>query len=68
MEPAAPVLRWGMLTFIYRCPVTGLKVQGWFGDGPPADEGEVYEAVTCLACTRTHLVNPKTGRVLGAGD
>ena len=29
-------------------------------------EGEVYEALTCMACRRIHLVNPKTGRVAGA--
>jgi hypothetical protein len=34
-----------------------------------ADEGEVYEAMTCPACTWVHLVNPATGKVLGAdGD
>jgi hypothetical protein len=54
-----------MATFIYRCPATLLKVQGWFADEPPAGETEVYETVTCLACTRTHLVNRSTGRVLG---
>jgi hypothetical protein len=25
----------------------------------------IYEAVTCIACQRTHLVNFNTGRVLG---
>jgi hypothetical protein len=27
----------------------------------------VYEAVTCLACARIHMINPKSGKVLG-GD
>jgi len=27
-----------------------------------------YEAVTCLACTRVHLVDPRTGKVLGADE
>jgi hypothetical protein len=56
-----------MATFIYLCPATGLNVQGWFADEPPAGEGEVYDTVTCLACTRTHLINRSTGKVLG-GD
>ena len=56
-----------MTTLIYRCPATGSNVQGWFADNPTADEGEVYEAMTCPACTRVHLVNPVTGKVLG-GD
>jgi hypothetical protein len=24
-----------------------------------------YEAITCLACKRVYLVNPKTGKLLG---
>jgi hypothetical protein len=57
-------LRSSMATLIYRCPATRLKVQGWFADeAPPAD---AFEAVTCLACTRTHLINRSTGRVLGS--
>ncbi len=26
---------------------------------------DAYESVTCLACTHVHLVNLKTGKVLG---
>jgi hypothetical protein len=57
-----------MATLIYRCPATGSNVQGWFADNATADEGEVYETMTCPACTRVHLVNPVTGKVLGADD
>jgi hypothetical protein len=42
-------------------------VQGWLADDPSGDEGDVYETVTCLACTRVHLINRTTGRVLGVG-
>jgi len=50
--------------FLYRCPNTGLYVQGW-------SESEAldllsYESVTCLVCERLHMVNVKTGRVAGA--
>jgi len=57
-----------MPAFIYRCPQTGLKVQGWTADNSTEDEAERFEAVSCLACTRVHLVNSKTGKVLDADD
>jgi hypothetical protein len=57
-----------MALFIYRCPSTGLNVQGWIADDPTEGEAESYEVVTCTACTRVHLVNPKTSRVLGADE
>jgi hypothetical protein len=54
-----------MAPIMFRCPATGLSVQGWLADDPSVTEGEVYETVTCLACTRLHLINRATGRVLG---
>ena len=57
-----------MATFLYRCPNTGLRVQGWVADDPTEHNDHSYEAITCLACTQTHLVNPKTGRVIGDDD
>jgi hypothetical protein len=58
-----------MATFLYRCPTTGRNVQGWLADDPNENEGEsTFETVTCLACNRTHLANPLTGKVLGAED
>jgi hypothetical protein len=63
-----------MTPFLYRCPVRGLRVQGWFADSP-SDTGrevfaepvsaEVFEGVTCLACGQLHLVNPRTGKLAG---
>ena len=53
------------VVFVYRCPNTSLNVQGRI-DGELTDhEADCYEAVTCMACTRVHLVNPKTGRLFG---
>jgi hypothetical protein len=52
-----------MPTFLYRCPNTGRNVQGFIADEPT--ENDSYYPVTCTACTRVHLVNPKTGKVLG---
>jgi hypothetical protein len=37
-------------------------VQGWIAD--KAISGETYESVTCTACGRVHLINPKTGKIL----
>jgi hypothetical protein len=54
-----------MAPIMFRCPATRLSVQGWLADDPSVGEGEVYETVTCLACTRLHLINRATGRVLG---
>jgi len=54
-------------TFLYRCPNTGLQVQGWIADDPEKGEG-FYEAETCTACGAVHLVDPENGNVLGADD
>jgi len=53
--------------FLYRCPTTGHKVQGFVrGNAGSTDGTATYETVTCLACKGVHLVNPNSGRVLGA--
>jgi hypothetical protein len=56
-----------MPPFLYRCPNTGYRVQGFVADDT-SDDGERYEAVSCIACDRLHYVNPKTGKVLGEDD
>jgi len=46
--------------FVYKCPNTGFNVQGFIADEPtPAG----YHPVTCLACTRLHLVDRETFKV-----
>ena len=57
-----------MATFLFRCPNTGLKVQGWVADDPSEGDDNTYESMSCAACAQLHLVNPKTGKVLGGGD
>jgi hypothetical protein len=55
-----------MAPFIYRCPYTGFRVQGWASNEDESERaGDVYEGVTCLACGRLHLVNPNTGKTAG---
>jgi hypothetical protein len=55
-----------MDTFLYRCPKTGHKVQGLVRANARSADYTVYETVMCLACNGVHLVNPSSGRVLGA--
>jgi hypothetical protein len=42
------------------------NVQAWVADDRE-DDDLTYVEVTCLACAPAHLVNPKTGEVLGSG-
>jgi hypothetical protein len=58
----------GMAAVLFRCPNTKLRVQGWLVDNPTKADGETYEPIVCTACTRAHLVNQKTGKVLGADE
>jgi hypothetical protein len=56
-----------MPPFIFRCPNTGFRVQG-FGPEDDWSEGagdDVFVGVTCLACGSVHLVNPTTGKTVG---
>jgi hypothetical protein len=53
-----------MSTFLYRCPNTGYRVQGLVAE-ETSDDSESYEAITCIVCQRVHLVNPRTGKVVG---
>jgi hypothetical protein len=57
-----------MATFLYRCPRTRLRVQGWAADDRNHPEKQSYEAVTCLACGGVHLVNPASGKTIDDDD
>jgi hypothetical protein len=57
-----------MATVVFRCPMLGVHVQGWFADDGSENGGEVYDTLTCAACRQVHLVNRASGRVLGAAD
>ena len=54
-------------TYLYRCPNTAQTVQGWSAE-EMTDEDISYQPVACLACAQTHLINLKTGKVLGANE
>jgi DNA-directed RNA polymerase subunit RPC12/RpoP len=51
-----------MLSFTYRCPRTGQEVHGHVV--VELINGQTYKLVTCTACGGTHLINPKTSRLL----
>jgi hypothetical protein len=53
-------------TRVFLCPNSGDRVPGWFADN--GSDSETYEVVTCLACRQVHMVNPETGKVLGADE
>lgn len=55
-----------MITFLFHCPATKLRVQGRSDDDKPSDDMETFIEQLCPACRRVHLVNPKTGKVLGS--
>jgi hypothetical protein len=57
-----------MAPFLFRCPNTGFQVQAWAANDDPEDDQETYESVTCLACGALHMINPKTGKLLGSDD
>ena len=56
-----------MGAFIFRCPATGQSVQGFVAEDVSSN-GETFVSIECLACTRFHLVNPNTAKVVGEGD
>jgi hypothetical protein len=53
-----------MPPFPYRCPNTGLRVQGFIAE-EVQDDTDRYEPINCLACQQVHYVVPNTGKVLG---
>jgi hypothetical protein len=57
-----------MPAILFRCPTTGSHVQGWIVEDVTDANEYTYETVTCPACQQAHLINPKTGRVLGGAE
>ena len=56
-----------MATLLFKCPSTGMTVQGWLCDEDP-NEADTYEAVSCPACAHVHFVNRGTGKTLNATE
>ena len=52
-----------MAPFLYRCAYRQERSGVELGE-----DDLIFIHVTCVVCARGHLVNPKTGRVPGAGE
>jgi len=50
-------------TIAFLCPNMGVWVESSFAD--TEDSHEIYERVTCLACRQLHMLNLRTGKILG---
>jgi hypothetical protein len=57
-----------MTPFFYRCPNTGVQLQGWAADDGAENAKEIYEGNHCPVCDKLHFVNPQTGKVLGIDE
>jgi len=63
-----------MTSFVYRCPNTKAMVKGFVvvEDIPEhfnfEPEDGPYESMYCNMCKQAHIVNVKTGKVLGEDD
>ncbi|WP_194390875.1 hypothetical protein [Bradyrhizobium sp. CCBAU 51765] len=47
---------------VFKCPQTGLNVQHRLTDEP---SDRTHVSVSCPACTRLHLIERSTGKLLG---
>lgn len=47
---------------VFKCPQTGMNVQHRLADEPT---DRTHESVTCPACTRLHLIDRASGKLLG---
>jgi hypothetical protein len=53
--------------FLYRCPNTGFRVQGWVEDDESEDSDDAYEGVICHLRAAA-LGQSKTGETAGGGE
>ena len=54
-----------MENLVFRCPQSHTNVQVGLPEFAQPGGADSYEAVTCPACARVHLINRKTGKMLG---
>jgi hypothetical protein len=54
-----------MENLVFRCTQTRTNVQVWLPEATQPECADSYEAVACPACARVHLINRKTGKMLG---
>jgi hypothetical protein len=56
-----------MAQFVFTCPATSTRVQHWLDDNNDSSK-DGYEVISCPACTKSHFLNRKTGKLLGHED
>lgn len=55
-----------MPALIFRCPATGENVEVWHEiDDDPTQPESPIEPIVCRACGNIHLVDVRSGRVIG---
>jgi hypothetical protein len=59
-----------MPAVLYKCPVNLQHVSAWVAEEAdrPASADAWGDAIMCAACSRVHLIHPKTGKVFGVHD
>jgi hypothetical protein len=52
---------------MYQCPSTGMNAEVWYeiDDDPSERTNAFFETVACIAYGQVHLVDPKSGQVVG---
>jgi hypothetical protein len=56
-----------MAAFIFTCRETSMLFQRWLDEKADVQENE-YEGLICLACTKLHFFNRKTGKLFGQDE
>ena len=51
-----------MPTFLFKCPSSGYRVQGFVAQEDETTDHDVFVPVNCPVCAQVHLVDPKPGR------
>lgn len=50
---------------LFKCPISGLTVQGRIERTHEGEHAEHYQEVDCPGCGAAHFINRRTGKVLG---
>ena len=56
-----------MRPVLFRCPTTGLQVHVIVAEDVTEDD-DAFVPLACTACSGSHFVNVRTGKVLGSPD
>ena len=52
-----------MVAILFKCPQTGVRVQGWVSDEPiKPGQARAYAFASCTMCNLLHLIDRITGK------